>query len=243
MLREKFCLLIRNPGGVLRRRIGLLIDSYRYRTANGYDAARYWHDRLGNYQFDLRGVGNEGLNHDENARDYIKAAEFFLTICCEQGVQLAKSSVLEIGCGAGFYAGIVATSGGTDYLGIDITDALFPKLQERFNGFRFHHLDISQEQLTGEFDVIVMIDVTQHITDHARFSFAMQNVRSHLKENGVFIVTSWLDEHARQSFYEVSRPLAAYRREFPGYQFSNPVPFRDKYIFTVRTQTHIGLLR
>ena len=28
-----------------------------------------------------------------------------------------------------------------------------------------------------------------------------------------------------------------YKKEFPGYHFSEPVPFRDKFIFTVKRMT------
>ena len=80
-----------------------------------------------------------------------------------------------------------------------------------------------------------MIDVTQHIVNPRKFCFAMQNIKSHLSEDGVFIVTSCISEKVtRRNFYVVDRPLTAYEREFSGYKFSEPRRFRDKFIFSVR---------
>jgi hypothetical protein len=82
--------------------------------------------------------------------------------------------------------------------------------------------------------VLFRSDVTQHITKPARFERAMQTIRGNLAEGGVFVVTSWLDASARRSFFEVSRDLAAYQGQFPGYRFSPPRPFRDKFVFSIR---------
>lgn len=144
--------------------------------------------------------------------------------------------MLDIGSGTGFYAKTFLENGGKQYLGIDITDVLFNQLRQELPEFQFRKLDISIQKLNGnlQFDLIVMIDVTQHIKNDDKFFFAMQNIRSHLSEGGILIVTSWLSEKARHSFYEVSRSINAYEREFPGYVFSKPNPFRNKFIFSIR---------
>jgi cyclopropane fatty-acyl-phospholipid synthase-like methyltransferase len=107
-------------------------------------------------------------------------------------------------------------------------------LRWQYGGYRFERLDVAGQEIVGQFDAIIMIDVTQHIVDAEKFTFAMQNIRRHLNVGGVFIVTSWLDDKARDSFYEKSRSLEAYKKEFPTDQFSQPKVFRDKYIFTIR---------
>ena len=207
------------------------------RLASGpdaYDPARYWSERLGGFGFSLRGVGNKRLTDAQNELDYRAAAVVLLGLCRDAGVDFAGASVLDVGCGTGFYAEALRRMGVRSYLGVDITDVLFGPLRTKLPGFEFRRLDASREELDGLFDLVVMIDVTQHITAEDGFSFAMGNVRRHLAPGGVFVVTSWLDARARGSFYEVSRPMAAYLREFPGWQFSTPLPFRDKFIFTIR---------
>lgn len=224
--------LLTDPIGVLQRRL----RASRYRRSNGYDAEQYWHDRLAEYGMGLKGVGNYGLSEEENRQDYQQARETFLSVCREQKVDFANSRILEIGTGSGFYTRIVAENGGRDYTGADITDALFPALQKEFPAFRFLKRDAAAEELEGRYNLIIMIDVTQHITTDERFTFAMENVRTHLEPGGVFIVTSWLREGLRTSFYEVSRTMQAYEQAFPGGLISKPVPFRDKFLFTIRQQ-------
>ena len=79
-----------------------------------------------------------------------------------------------------------------------------------------------------------MIDVTQHITNEQKFKKAMDHIKNALSEDGVFVVTSWLDENIRDSFYEKSRSIQSYEKCFKNYSFSEPLKFRDKFIFTIR---------
>jgi len=200
-----------------------------------YKPKQYWRNRFSKYGFDLRGVGNCTLSHQENEAAYLEAREIFLSLCGWEGIDFSQVNALEIGTGAGFYTNIFLENGGQNYLGIDITDKLFPELKEKFPNFEFKKSDITKQRLTSQFDFIVMIDVTQHIVDDDKFSFAMQNIRSHLANDGVFITTSWLaDKRTQPSSHVVFRPLDCYTKEFPDYLFSQPVPFRDKFILAIR---------
>ena len=234
-MKKKIMKLINDPFGVQRRRISSFLQPYKYWAPNGYRAEKYWTDRLSKYGFYLRGVANAGLSHTENAWMYLRAKEVFLRLCRQEGVDFKKAQILDIGCGTGFYAKTFLENGGKQYLGIDITDVLFNQLRQKFPEFQFRKLDISIQELNGnlQFDLIVMIDVTQHIKNDDMFSFAMQNIRSNLSEGGILIVTSQLSEKTRHSFYEVSRSINAYEREFPGYVFNKLIPFREKFIFLI----------
>ena len=88
--------------------------------------------------------------------------------------------------------------------------------------------------MNGIYNLVIMIYVTQHITNEKKFNYAMQNIKNHLKQNGLFIVTSWLDDKKVDSFYEKSRSIDSYKKWFKGDNVSEPLRFRDKYIFTVR---------
>lgn len=209
-------------------------QAYKYGDSDDYKADKYWTDRLAKFKFDLRGVGDKGLSHKKNKQMYLEAKEIFLSLCREQNINFNNVRVLDVGCGTGFYARILLEKGIKQYLGVDITDTLFKKLNENFPNFKFSKLDITNQKLNDNFDLIIMIDVTQHITNSTKFSFAMKNIKSCLSENGIFIVTSWLDKNARKSFYEVSRSMEDYKKEMPDYIFSDPIPFRDKFIFSIR---------
>lgn len=233
-MKHKIVKSLKDPVGVVKRTLQAFLDKYKYQTPHGYDSEGYWSHRLGKYGFDLRGVGRYGLSHKENLRNYAKSKEIFLSLCRNERINFKSTKMLDIGCGTGFYAQIFLENGGKKYVGIDITDTLFGKLREMFPSFEFLKRDVTTEGFQGMFDLIIMIDVTQHITDNAKFSVAMQTVKEHLSENGVFIVSSWLDEKARKLYYEVSRPMDAYKREFTGFVFSEPIPFNNKFIFSIR---------
>ncbi|MEK6732740.1 MAG: class I SAM-dependent methyltransferase [Candidatus Omnitrophota bacterium] len=221
---------------ILKTRISSFFEYIiKYQAPDGYNAEKYWADRFCKYGFDLSGVGDIDLTNYENEQVYNKAKETFLSLCRDEGIDFNNISILDIGCGTGFYTEALFEKRAKQYLGIDITDVLFGRLKQRFPQFQFHKLDITARELNGGFDLIIMIDITQHITNEKKFSFAMQNVKSHLNRGGIFIVTSWLDAKIRRSLYEISRSIDAYKREFPGYIFSSPVSFRDKFIFSIKT--------
>lgn len=223
----------------IKRRAMNAIGRFQYGQRSGYNAKHFWEDRLSRYGLGLRGVGNEGSSVQENTEEYVRAKDIFLTVCRQERIDFGNVSMLDIGCGNGFYADICRKQMVKQYLGVDITDALFGQLRAHYSGFQFKEMDVSTQELKGAFDLIIMIDVTQHITEEQKFSFAMENIKSHLRKHGVFIVTSWLDEKARESFYEISRSWQTYQQAFPGYIFSKPISFRDKYIFSIREpETH-----
>lgn len=232
--------LLTDPMGVVRRRMDWLRQVLRYGRLRGYRNEEYWTDRLARHGMGLGGVGCDSLSQQDNSAMYEGARLQFLELCRREGVDFASARMLDIGCGTGFYADVFRRNGGRNYLGIDITDTLHAELQRRFEGFSFRKLDVTRRQLPGEFDLIVMIDVTQHITQDESFAFAMRNIHEHLAAGGVFVVTSWLNGAARRSFFERSRPLSAYQAAFPGLAFSEPLPFRDKFIFAIRKKCVAG---
>lgn len=210
--------------------------TYDHFFTNRYNPMHYWKRRHRKFRFDLRGVGNCSLSVEENEKAYQQASQIFLNLCKEQGIgtDFDKIKMLDIGCGTGFYADLFRTYGGKEYLGFDITDLLFPQLRKKFPDFRFRKSDITKNSIHEKFDIIIMIDVTQHIVNNQLFFAAMKNIRSSLSENSVFIVTSWLSKQFKKRRpYEVERPIEFYKKEFPNAFFSEPIPFRDKYIFSI----------
>jgi len=200
-----------------------------------YRADKYWKNRLDKYGLDLRGVGNCTLSSEENERQYREAERVFLDFCRAEAIELKNARVLDIGCGTGFYAEVLRNQGVRAYTGLDITDALFDQLRARYPDFTFMQGDITRSIPPGPYDLILMIDVTQHIVDAERFSSAMRNVSRALAPQGTLVVTAWLTpEFVQRQPHEVARPMEYYRREFPDYSFSEPRPFRDKYVFAVR---------
>lgn len=233
-VRAKLMKLLKDPFGVIARRVDWLVQKRRYELPTGYRAQEYWRDRHGRYGFDLRGVGDYTMSEEENRRILEEGKGLFTKLCREASVDLRSVSLLDIGCGTGYFAGVFREAGGSSYLGIDIVDTLFEGLRARYPGFRFEMLDAGAKELTGEYDLIIMMDVLQHITDDEKFVFALSNARSRLSKRGTIIISTSIGKLNRHSFYFVTRPLEAFQDLFPGWKFSALLEFSGNRMFSVR---------
>jgi SAM-dependent methyltransferase len=217
-----------------------LVAPLKYRTRDGYDAARYWSDRFTRHGTSLKGVGDEGLSEQSNHAMYEKAAAAFLDLCSQEGIDIASARVLEIGCGNGFYTGLLREQGANHYLGLDITDTLFPILAARFPGFRFIRRDITVDYVNGEFDLILMIDVIEHIVSEEKLDFAMSNVLRCLVDNGRFMVAPVAAKSRHSLFYVRFWTVEDIKKRLAACLFDNPIPFRDDSLLIARKSPKQG---
>ena len=231
--------LLRDPLGLIHRLFfKLVVGPRRYGRIDGYDAERYWGDRFRARGRALRAAGDEGLSEGENQREYARAAEVFLRACESAELHLPKARVLEIGSGTGFYTHVLREQGVQDYTAIDVTDALFEELREAYPGYRFVQQDATARRIEGTYDLIVMIDVVEHIVDEPRLEFLLSSVRDALAEDGVFIISGPLRERpSRRFFYLRFWRLEDIARHFPGYDAAPVVPNRNGVLlrFTKRS--------
>lgn len=211
-----------------------LIAPIVYGRGNDYDAGKYWSDRFSKYGHSLKGVGNEALSEQDNQKSYTAAAQIFIDLCTKEGVDFNNARVLEIGCGTGFYTRILHDLGVKHYVGVDITDVLFSDLQQKFPDFQFMQKDVTADKITGEFDLIVMIDVIEHIVNNDKFTSAMENIKGCLAKSGVFIVAPLVQKQWRKLFYVTLWSFDDMKARFPGYHFGEPVLFRDGNIVAIR---------
>ena len=212
-----------NPIEFTRRVIDkMIIFPLKYGRKDDYDAARYWDDRFKRHKGNVKAVGIEGLSEDDNLKLRGLAEEVFRDACQKQNLNYSQIHVLEIGCGTGFYTKILRDLDVKNYTGIDITDAYFPQLQNQFPQFQFVKKDVTTEPLDRTFDVIIMMDVIEHIVTDQKLSFAMTQVKDSLKENGLFFLVPVSASARRHLFHvrqwsmgEIERlfPLRAYRME------------------------------
>lgn len=199
-----------------------------------YTPDEYWQKRLSG-NFNLIGVGNKRFTEEENLRLYEGKKAILLKILNDERVDLQTARVLEIGCGTGYWTEMCRSGGCKDYTGVDIAAVAIEKLKVQYSSYKFLCGDAGKLTIdSAHYSLILMIDVTQHIVDDTIFFTTMEKIRSVLDRNGIFVVTSWLDATKRDSYYEKSRDMSCYTKAFPGYKFSTPVPFSDKFLFTIR---------
>ncbi len=228
----------KDPLGFIKRALyKIVIGPLKYNKGNDYDAANYWRDRFEKHGQTLKGAGDEGLSEEENKEHYEKAAKVFTSFCMKEGIDFKNSDVLEIGVGTGFYTRLLHDLGVRKYTGVDITDVFFSKHKNNFPQFKFVKKDITVDKLEGKYDLIVMIDVIEHIVNEKKFASAMENVRNSLSDDGIFVVAPVMDEDKKHLFYLSSHSLQDIKNKFPGYRFSEPMPFRDGNIIGIKKYT------
>lgn len=151
----------------------------------------YWQQRLST-DFNLTGVGHVDLGHNYNRFLYRARLDALERVVRHCGIQLGpEKSILDVGCGNGFYTEVARTHGVRNYVGLDISEKSVGELTRRYTGYRFVRADVSGGcvPIKEEFDIILAADVLFHITDDFRFNTAISNMASLLKEGGFLILS------------------------------------------------------
>ena len=164
----------------------------------------------------MKGAGDEGLSEEENRRRYEEAAGVFAELCRSEGIDLPAARVLEVGCGSGYYTELLANLGVSSYVGLDITDVLFPELRDRFPEFDFEQGDITTDEVEGTFDLIVLIDVIEHIVEDEKLSSAMEQLKGVLVPGGVLVLAPVAQRPTHHLFYVRFWSLEEVCERFPG---------------------------
>lgn len=172
--------------------------------------AAYWESRLGS-EFDLHGVGHQGLGQKYNDWLYRVRRVVFRRVVASLGVDVSKARVVDLGSGTGFYINLWLQAGARDITGVDITHVAVDELQTRFPQAHFVKHDIGRENppLPPEsFDLVSAFDVLFHIIDDDAAATAFRNAFTLLRPGGRFILSDHLTHRPPiRTDYEVIRPL------------------------------------
>lgn len=224
-------------GFFIRSLYKTVIGPLKYRTDSGYNAAQYWQDRFARHGLTLKASGDEGLSEIQNQHMYSEAATVFTELCHQTGVDFQNSRVLEVGCGTGFYTQLLYNLKVRFYTGVDITDVLFPTLQNSFPRFNFVKKDVTVSKLTGPYDLIVMIDVIEHIVNQPQLAFAMQNISNCLAPDGLLFLAPVSQKSKKHLFYVHTWALDDIQKELTNCDLVHLVPFRQDYLLVSRKRT------
>ena len=196
----------------------------------------YWYNRFKLFRDNIRGAGNLTLSEENNLLQYKAAESTIKDILSKDRVinepDCDDYQFLEIGVGSGYWTEFLKQNGVVDYTGIDITDILFDRHKRQYYMYEFIKQDVTKEPIQGKYDIIICLDVTQHIIDNNLFEIAMNNIKQALKPGGMLLITSWLsDEFERVNWYEAKRPLSQYVDIFG--KINNIMQYRDKYLLQI----------
>lgn len=232
---EQMLRRLKNWPGLLKRAFAkLIVGPLRYGRGGGYDAARYWDERFRKYGRCIKGPGDEGLSQQENERAYAEAGRVFRELIRAEGLDLTGLRVLEIGPGTGFYTEILRDLGARNLTGIDITDAMFDDLRARMPGFEFVAGDVAAGAIEGQYDLVVMIDVIEHIVEGRRLAAAMDNLRRCMAPGGRLLIAPLAARSRKYLFYVHTWTLEDVRAHFADCTIGRPVPFRAGHVVVIR---------
>jgi SAM-dependent methyltransferase len=174
----------------------------------------YWEERL-RQSFSLKNTGHIGFTLLYNNWSYKAKVGVLQKVLSNLKINCEGKSVLDIGCGTGFWIEFYKSQGATSLVGVDITNISIEKLREKFPELEFYELDIGEDEinLNGRFDIINVFDVLYHIRDNLKFEKAISNIAKLSKQGSyIFITDSLIDKSEAE--YVTFRSLATYKEQF-----------------------------
>ena len=130
-------------------------------------------------------------------KDYIGEAQFIHQLI--QNHAPNPQSILELGCGTGNHAMLLAKEGYSIH-GIDLSEEMLQQARDRLSNLppdlashlTFSSGDIRQVRLNQKFDVILsLFHVISYQTTNEDLQSAIATVKEHLKPGGIFIFDCW----------------------------------------------------
>lgn len=208
-----------------------------------YKPKTFWNELLTN-SFDLKGVGHYRMSNEENLKMYEEKKKILDTEMDKAGIKITpEMNIVEIGIGVGYWTDHFNALGAKNYLGNDIAEISITNLKKKYPQYDFIQGDISEVKLPeNKFDLGVMIDVTQHITDDDRFNKAMDNLWKSLKSGAHLIITMWdpaknvyLSNKLRLNRIEKPRGLDWYLNVYgKDAKVLSNVDFNDKFFLIIK---------
>lgn len=130
-------------------------------------------------------------------KDYIGEAQFIHQLI--QNYAPKTQSILELGCGTGNHAMLLAKEGYNVH-GIDLSEEMLQQARDRLSNLppdlashlTFSQGDIRNVRLKQKFDVILsLFHVISYQITNEDLQAAFATVKEHLKPNGIFIFDCW----------------------------------------------------
>lgn len=153
------------------------------------EAAAYWNARH-ERESDLRSGGDMTYGEAANRMFYILRLSMLLDVTGHQSSGTAPLSILDAGCGKGWFSREFARFG---HLvdAIDTSKAALAHCREQGGGPRYFQSSLSGWRSPWLYDVVVAVDVVFHILDHDEWERSMRNLASLVRLGGRLAVSDW----------------------------------------------------
>lgn len=166
--------------------------------------------------FSILGTGHAGFSRRYNRFLYLRRKNVFLAALTRHGITIGGKSILDVGCGTGYFLECYRKLGAARLAGIDITDVSVEKLKRRFSEGKFTVMDISRPEsvLAERFDVVHVFDVLYHIIDDESFATALRNISAMIASGGRLIFTDYFARLDQTVSHVRYRPREMYETVF-----------------------------
>jgi SAM-dependent methyltransferase len=153
------------------------------------DTKKFWEERL-EKGINLTTTGHRAFSLEYNQWLYQAQVDCLDDLIQENKLQVAGASLLDIGCGGGFFIDYFVQKGVPEVTGIDITRQSIEYLRGVYPSFSFFESDIASSELPikGPFKIITAISVMFHIVEDQKFQKAIENIAAFLEPGGVLIL-------------------------------------------------------
>lgn len=130
-------------------------------------------------------------------KDYTTETDYIISLIKEYHSN--TDTILELGCGTGMHAGMLAEHG-YKVEGIDLSQTMLEIALDRQSKFpvsiseklSFYEGDIRNYESSKKFDAIIsLFHVISYMTSNTDLNQAFTTVSKHLKSNGIFIFDCW----------------------------------------------------
>jgi SAM-dependent methyltransferase len=178
-----------------------------------YEPRSYWEKRL-KENFSVRHTGHVGFNLVYNKWSYKVKVRILEETLDNLKIDCKGRSVLDIGCGTGFWVEFYKSKGATPIVGVDVASISIERLREKYQQLEFWEADIGETKINIDrrFDIVNVFDVLYHIKDRSKFGNAISNI-AQLSNVGayIFITDSLIDKSEFEHVF--FRGLPTYEEE------------------------------
>lgn len=156
-----------------------------------FKQSEYWQGRVKG-DIDLGVVGQRSLGRAYNEYIYKRRLEVLTKTLESISFEPKKASILDIGCGSGYYVRYWQSLGVSKLHGVDISAESVRQMQESYPQYAFTQADITQKEMedrfTEKFSIITIFDVLYHIDDDEKVRTLLTTASRNLKEDGYLII-------------------------------------------------------
>lgn len=155
--------------------------------ADGYNPSTFWNKRF------IKAGHTGELNPLLYAYDQPQRLRAIRMSLARAGVSISSTTtVLDIGCGTGDVIELFVKMGAPEVTGVDISDETIAHTQRRFADCRKVNLSVAGiEEIpcpAASFDLVVGINILQHLLDDRSFSLGVENAIRVCKEGGHILI-------------------------------------------------------